>query len=217
LSWYPASITVVSVADTLGNSFSDAGVVTQSASTQSFKGDVWYAMQTHASGSDTITVTLSGTPTVVWITCLEFSGTSSVLRVAEKTSTGTGTSSPLSIALSSFTPSAGDLVYAYTAYQTCQSTGTITYNTAHYLAGTAKGTDFRTGTRCRTYGDNYLQQNEADEYWQSASASSTTATFSVPSDGNQAINVAGWIEVGVEFEFQDSFDTVFSKNARHTD
>ncbi|MBI3859940.1 MAG: hypothetical protein HY296_06875 [Thaumarchaeota archaeon] len=162
-------------------------------------GYVYSAQQTHTTGADTITVSLSAAPTVVWITCLEFSGTADVVR-ATGSGSGTVSSGTISAALSgSFTPTSHDLVYVYTAYQTCASTSSVAYGS--YTPGTGKGTDFATTTHC-ILGNFFDQQNQADEYSADTSLSANIAPISISSGSTDTQNTRGWIEMMVEYKFQ---------------
>ncbi|QQG49361.1 MAG: hypothetical protein HY247_03365 [archaeon] len=197
-SYYPTSVTVTSVTDTLGNSFAQDKTATTSGATTNFVGYIYSAQQTHASGADTITITLSSAPTVAWFTCLEFSGASDVLRTSSS-GTGTVTSGTISSSVTSFTPSSGDLVYVYSAYQTCGSSQSITPS-ASYTAGTAKGTDFSTGSTCRNA--TVRNQNEYDEYSANTALGSNTAALSIGSQTNDNTGTRGWLELAVVYKFQ---------------
>src|SRR6267143_1716407 len=197
-SWYATSITVSSETDTIGNTFVDAGVVSQSSSTQDFKSDIWYAVSKSA-GADTIIVGLSAAPTFIVVTCLEFSGTEQVLRATEQTATGTYTSgTSFTASVTSFTPTSGDLNYAYTGFLACSATGTITYATG-FTAGTGKGTDAATVTKCITTGNVKFQFNEADQYFPNTGTTATTASFAV-ADSAPTTNTGGWAEIVLQFK-----------------
>lgn len=193
------TITVTSVTDTLGLSFTDAGILKPAGTTVLYEGDVYYAFTGSNSGPDTITVHLSGTAND-YISCAEFSRSRNVLRVSEMTNTGTVTSGTISASLPSFSPTNLDTVYIYVFYQTCGNAGTITYDT-HYTAGTAKGTDFNTATVCKTGGTTIRWHfNSADEYQSPASTTANTATFSIPSLTVDTQGTRGWGEIGLEFD-----------------
>jgi hypothetical protein len=191
---------VSSVKDTVVSSFSSVvsgGVTT--GSTASSVSYMYYALAA-ASGSDTITVTLSASPTVAFVTCAEWSGVFSVTPVTYSTGKNTGTSSPLGASVTSFTPNAGDLVYAYVGFTSCSSIGTVTYNTPTYTSGTAKGTDASTGVVC-TGTTTHFMLNEADEYALDWGSGSTTSTFSIAmGSGAASGKTSGWGEIAVEFD-----------------
>ncbi|HYT46432.1 MAG TPA: hypothetical protein VEP90_29140, partial [Methylomirabilota bacterium] len=159
-------------------------------------------------GADTITILLSGAPTFIFFTCLEFSQVQKTLRVVEKTATGTYTSgTSFTAAVTSFTPTVTDLLYAYTGFLACSATGTITYATATgFTAGTGKGTDVVTGSNCITSGSVKFRFNEADQYFPNSGSTATTASFAV-ADSAPTVGTGGWAEIALELEFK-SFQSI---------
>src|SRR5207249_3550400 len=117
----------------------------------------------------------------------------------EQTGTGTYTSgTSFTASVTSFTPTSGDLNYAYTGFLACSATGTITYATG-FTAGTGKGTDATTATKCITAGSVKFQFNEADQYFPNTGTTATTASFAV-ADSAPTTNTGGWAEIVLQFK-----------------
>lgn len=155
-----------------------------------------YAAIATSTAIDSVSVSLSSTQTVAYVTCLEFSGVSAAFGKTF-TASGTATSSPIAISISSATPTAGDLVYAYTGYTTCKITTGVTYDSS-YTASNGEGTDYSTTTACG--GGIFFQINEADMYASGWSAGSTSATFSVTQKNNPSGSTNSWNEIVIDFE-----------------
>ena len=197
-SYYKATLPSVStVADTRGSTFNPviAGGVTTTSTAKTVS--YIYAASAKSTGSDTITVTLSSAPTEAFVTCSEWSGVASVTPVAQQTGKATDTTSPLSPSVTSFTPNAGDFVYAYVGFTSCSSTGTATY-TSGYSAGTGIGTDVSTGISCGS--SHNLKLNEADEYVLNWGGGATTSALSITMGSNPTSGNSGWAEIAVEFD-----------------
>jgi len=196
-TYYASTLpSVTSVADSRGSAFNSVGSAGPTGSTVSTVSYMYAALAGTGTTSDTITVKLNGAFTAAYVTCSEWSGVTSVTPVSTPaTNAGTGTKSPLSASVNSFTPSAGDLVYAYVGYTTCRTTSSVT---PQYTAGTAKGIDYATASSCT--GSYKYQLNEADQYVLSWSGTSTQTTFSIAMPTNPTTGSAGWAEIAVEFD-----------------
>jgi hypothetical protein len=194
-----SSRTVSSVADSRGSSFSVVGSGVTDSATVATTSYIYAASAGSGAGSDTITVKLSGSYTASYVTCSEWSGVVSVAPVTTASNTNTGTST-LSASVSSFTPVANNLVYAYVGYTSCSSSG-VSYNGAPYSSGTANGGDYGTGTQCSSSGSghNYVM-NDADEYVLAWGGGSTTSTFSIAQGHSINSGTAGWEEIVVQFD-----------------
>jgi hypothetical protein len=149
-------------------------------------------------GSDIVTVRFSSAPTAGVFTCIEWSGVT-LPAVTSTTNSGTTTSSPNSVFVTSFAPNSGDLVYAYVGYTSCRATNTITYDPA-YTNGNGEGIDSSIGSICHSTGtQRNAVLNEADEYVTSWGSGSTQATFGIPFSSTPDRSV-GWAEIVVEFD-----------------
>jgi hypothetical protein len=195
-----SSRSVSSVTDSRGSSFSVVGPgVTDTGATLATTSYIYVASAASGFGSDRITVTLSGFFTAAYVTCSEWSGVIGVAPVTTATNANTGTST-LSASVSSFTPTANNLVYAYVGYTSC-SGSTVSYNGNPYTSGGANGADYLTGATCSTSGSghNYVL-NDADEYVLDWGSGSTTSSFSIAQSHSINSGTAGWEEIVVQFD-----------------
>src|SRR5579864_6540030 len=198
----PSTITVNSVTDTLGNSFSLVKSLSETSTTVTFTAYIYSATEVFASGLDTITIHLSGTTTDTYLTCWEDSG---ITTTTGATASGSGTltsgTGPFSMSSASMATTANDLIYAFAAYQPCVSENTSPTYTSGFTSMNAHGTPSTTGTHCANGGNNPANDNMLNEYEiPTTTGSSTAATQSGTFSQSISTNTWGWVELEVDFQ-----------------
>src|SRR5467141_1589681 len=202
----PSSISVNSVTDTLNNAFSLVKSSAQASSTVTFTAYVYAATETAISGSDTITINLSGTITDTYLTCWKDSG---VTATARATASGSGTvtsgSGPFSMSTASMAITGNDLVYAFAAYQPCDGESNGPTYTSGFTSMNAHGTPTgNIGTDCHgsgPSGSRHGQDNTIDEFEIPSSSGSSTAAMQSGTFANSiSQNTWGWVEIEVDFQ-----------------
>jgi hypothetical protein len=183
--------------DTRGTTYTRQGT-TLTAGSNPLNSTVWTGVA-GGSGADTITVTMSGSTGKEEIACKEFSGSTNTL-VTAKTATGTATSgATYSLAVASFTPAVGDLVYAYGSGDPCGGSvpASVGYSTS-FTSGTANTAAENVLSTCKTVGAVQFKLGQVDEYAVWPNSVATTAAISWVMNTAVSVNTGEWSEIVIE-------------------